>query len=52
MEKSKDKYLPAKTAKQEIRIKKNAKAEALKNAPDEVIARAIHDTLLKEHKAK
>ncbi len=49
MEKSKGKNLPAKTATKEIRIKKSAKAVALENAPDELIARAIHDTLIKEH---
>ena len=38
--------------KAEIVIKKDAKAEAMKKAPDEVIARAIHDALLKEHEKK
>ncbi len=35
--------------KSEIKIKKNEKAEAMKKAPDEVIARAIHDAIMKEH---
>ncbi len=34
--------------KKEIVIKKNQKAEALKNAPDEVIAGAIRDVLSRE----
>ena len=43
------KKLPAESPKQEIKVKKNSKAEVLKRAPDELIARAIHDTLLKQH---
>ena len=35
--------------KKEITIKKNSKAEVLKRAPDEVIAKAIHEAILKEH---
>lgn len=42
------KKLPATTAKSEIRIKENPKAEAVKKAPDEVIAKAIRDVMLKE----
>lgn len=42
------KKLPQTTVKNEIKIKKNPKAEALKKAPDEVIAKAIRDALLKE----
>ena len=38
--------------KAEIVIKKDAKAEAMKKAPDEVIARAIHDVLLKDHEKR
>ena len=34
--------------KEAIKIKENPKATALKKAPDEVIAMAIRDTLLKE----
>ncbi len=34
--------------KAELTVKKSAKAKAMMNAPDEVIARAIHDALLKE----
>jgi hypothetical protein len=43
-----EKHLPAPGKKQEIRVKSSPKAEALKKAPDEVIARAIHDALLKQ----
>jgi hypothetical protein len=39
----------AEEPKKEIKIKKNQKAEALKRAPEEVIARAIHEALVKEH---
>ena len=42
----------ASTGKQEIKMKKSAKAEALKKAPDELIARAIHDTLVKQHEER
>ncbi len=35
--------------KKEIKINKNSKAEILKRAPEEVIANAIHEALLKEH---
>ena len=35
--------------KNEIKIKKNQKAEALKRAPEEVIAKAIHEALVKEN---
>ncbi len=37
-----------KKEKREIVIKKNSKLEALKNAPEEVIAGAIHDILSKQ----
>lgn len=40
--------LSATTKKEAIKIKENPKATALKKAPDEVIAMAIRDTLLKE----
>lgn len=43
-----DKKLPDKGKKQEIKVKQSPAAEALKRAPDEAIARAIHDALLKE----
>lgn len=36
------------TGKKEIKVKENPKAAALKRAPDEVLAMAIHDTLLKD----
>ena len=42
------KKLPATTTKSEIRIKENPQAEAIKKAPDEVIAMAIRDAMLKE----
>jgi hypothetical protein len=42
------KKLPATTAKPGIKIKENPKAEAIKKAPDEVIAKAIRDVMLKE----
>ena len=38
--------------KPEIVMKPNVKAEAMKHAPDEVIARAIHDVLLRERLKK
>ncbi|MCR5556630.1 MAG: hypothetical protein K6F75_03600 [Butyrivibrio sp.] len=40
---------PTAEAKKEIKVKQNPTAEAIKKAPDEVIARAIHDALTKEH---
>lgn len=42
------KKLPATATKTEIKIKENPKAEAIKKAPDEVIAMAIRDAMLKE----
>ena len=42
-----DKKLPDKNTKHEIKLKKSPAASALKRAPDEAIARAIHDALLK-----
>ena len=38
--------------KQEIKVKNSSAADALKRAPDEVIARAIHDVLLKQKEGK
>lgn len=38
--------------KQEIKVKMSPKAEKMKNAPDEVIAMAIRDTLLKDKEKK
>ena len=38
--------------KPEIKIKKNQKVEAFNRAPDELIARAIHDALVIEHEKK
>ena len=42
------KELPEKQKKAEIKIKENTKAAALKRAPDEVIAKAIHEALSKK----
>jgi hypothetical protein len=39
---------PAISSKKEIQIKKNPTAEAIRRAPDEVIAKAIHDAILKD----
>ncbi len=39
-------------AKKEIKVKQNPKAEKLKNAPDEALAQAIRDTLLKDKQSK
>ena len=47
MSENQDKKLPDKSKKQDIKIKKNPTAEALKKAPDEALARAIHDVLLR-----
>ncbi len=38
--------------KQEIKVKSSPAAEALKRAPDEAIARAIHDALVKQKEGK
>ena len=48
MSENQDKKHPAKGKKQEIKVKKNPTAEALKKAPDEALARAIHEVLLKQ----
>ncbi len=47
MSENQDKKLPAKSKKQEIKVKKDPTAEALKKAPDEALARTIHDVLLR-----
>ncbi len=47
MSENQDKKLLAKSKKQEIKVKKDPTAEALKKAPDEALARAIHDVLLR-----
>ncbi|SFC86625.1 hypothetical protein [Butyrivibrio sp. YAB3001] len=44
-----EKHSQKESGKKEIKIKKSPKEEALKRAPDEVIAKAIHDALIKEH---
>ena len=44
------KKLPAPTVNTEIKIKDDPKTETIKKAPDEVIARAIRDAMLKERK--
>ena len=43
---------PSTTAKSEIKLKENPKAEAIKKTPDEVIAMAIRDAMLKEKEKK
>lgn len=48
----KGKNLPAKQNKQEIKVKENPKAKALKNAPDEVLAKAIHEALVKDQEKR
>ncbi len=45
-----DKKKPSEPKKKEIKIKKNPKEKALQNAPDEVIAKAIHDFLISSKK--
>ena len=52
MDQKNRKQLPVPDKKQEIKIKKSPTAEAMKKAPDEVIARAIHDVLLKQKEGK
>ncbi len=44
-----ERNLPAAPTKSEISLKKSSAAEKLKNVPDEVIVRAIRDTLRKQH---
>ena len=46
------KNLPTPAPKEEIKIKKNPKAEAIQKAPDEVIAMAIRDAILKDKESK
>ncbi|MBQ3796566.1 MAG: hypothetical protein II842_09835 [Butyrivibrio sp.] len=46
------KQLPSSEKKREIKLKNSPVSEALKKAPDEAIARAIHDTLLKQREGK
>ena len=48
----KKKNLPAPSPKAEIKIKENPKAKAMKNAPDEVLAMAIRDAILKDHEKR
>ena len=43
------KKLPMPSAKAEIKIKESPAAAAIKKAPDEVIAKAIHDAIVKDH---
>ncbi len=52
MDQKDKKQLPASEKKQEIKVKSSSAAEALKRAPDEAIARAIHDALLKQKEGK
>ena len=46
------KQLPTTDKKREIQVKNSPAAEALKKAPDEAIARAIHDALVKQKEGK
>ncbi len=43
------KKLPVLSPKAEIKLKESPAAAAIKRAPDEVIAKAIHDAILKDH---
>ena len=52
MSDSNAKHLPATDKKREIQVKNSPAAEALKKAPDEAIARAIHDALVKQKEGK
>lgn len=47
-----NKKLPAVSRKAEIKIKSSPKADAVKKAPDEVIAMAIRDAMLKDKENK
>ena len=47
-----EKQLPTPGKKQEIKLKSSPTAEAMRRAPDEAIARAIHDVLLKQKEGK
>lgn len=40
------------TARPEIKLKSNPKADAMKKAPDEVIAMAIRDALIKDKESR
>ena len=46
------KKLPATSEKAEIKLKSSPKADAVKKAPDEVIAMAIRDAMLKDKENK
>ena len=52
MDQKDKKQFPASGKKQENKVKRSPTAEAMKKAPDEVIARAIHDVLLKQKEGK
>ena len=47
-----NKKLPVVSGKGEIKLKSNPKANAVKKAPDEVIAMAIRDAMLKDKENK
>ena len=47
-----EKQKPVTEKKQEIKVKHSSAAEALKRAPDEAIARAIHDVLTRQKEGK
>ena len=46
------KKLPATSGKAEIKLKSSPKADAVKKAPDKVIAMAIRDAMLKDKENK
>ncbi len=48
MNKDSDKSLTPAAKKAEIKLKTNPKAEAIRKAPDEVVAMAIRDAILKD----
>ncbi len=47
-----EKQVPSSEKMREIKIKNSPAAEALKKAPDEAIAKAIHDALLRQKEGK
>ena len=47
-----NKKLPVVSGKAEIKLKSNSKADALKKTPDEVIAMAKRDAMLKDKENK
>lgn len=47
-----NKKLPMQAGKAEIKLKSSPKAEAVKRAPEEVIAMAIRDAMMKDKDSK